>query len=338
MAKSVTMRDIANKVGVSTVTVSKALSDKEGVGNELRNVIIRTAEEMNYHYTSGEAAQKKAASYTIGVIVADNFMDAGANIFTFYMKMYHSIITQMKEYNCSVVMEIVSRDMLATKKLPDMVIDKRVDGIIVLGYIESKYLNGIKKTNMPMVYLDFYDRTFEAASIVTDNMYGTYMLTDYVVSMGHEKIAFVGNIKATPSILDRYLGYYRALLNNNIELRKDYIIDDRDRDGYDIEISLPKDMPTAFVCNCDQTATRLIEKLVKNGYKVPEDISVVGFDNYSQSTYTLPRLTTVEVNVEEMTKTALDIITRVISGDSKAVTRKVISGKLIVRDSVRRIN
>lgn len=334
MAKDVTMRDIAKKVGVSTVTVSKALTDKEGVSSELRSIIIKTAEEMDYHYVSNDSGKNYGT--TIGVIVADNYVDYSAKNFTFYMKMYHSIIKYMSSYRCSVIMEVINDEMLKEGRIPNMVQGRKVDGVIVLGYIESRYLNNIKKTCIPMVYLDFYDRNMEVASIISDNTYGTYMVTNYLFEMGHKKIAFVGNIEATPSILDRYLGFYRSFLNNKMQIRQEYVLSDRDIKGYDIDIELPQDMPTAFVCNCDQTAERLIRQLKRLGYSVPDDISVVGYDNFSLSRDNI-KITTIEVDIDEMAKNALDVVARLINGDEKAVGRKVISGKLVIGDSVRNI-
>lgn len=336
MAKNVTMRDIAKKVGVSTVTVSKALTDKEGVGSELRSVIKATAEEMGYHYSNiGDGAFRKGRSYNIGVLVEDHYLDNSATAFPFYMKMYNSINKQMSQLHYSVIMEPITAAMLEEERMPNIIVERKVDGIIVLGQIMSEYLREVRESRIPVVYLDFYDRNMEVPSVINDNVYGSYMLTNYLVGKGHKKIAYVGSIYSTSSILDRYLGYYRSLLVNHIPLREDYILPDRDECGYSIEIDLPKDMPTAFVCNCDTVANMLMNQLLRQGYRIPEDISVVGFDNYSsESNYRLPLLTTIEVNIEEMTKNAVEFIIRLIKGEEDLGGRKVISGKLIIRDSV----
>lgn len=335
MAKSVTMRDIAEKVGVSTVTISKALTDKEGVGSELRALIKQTAEEMGYHYSIGTKTFREGKSYNVGVLVEEHYVENAATAFPFYMKMYHSVIMQLTQFHYSAIMEVVTPVMMDEIIMPNIVVGQKVDGIIVLGQIKSGYLNKVRESGIPMVYLDFYDRHMEVPSIITDNVYGSYMLSNYLVSKGHTKMAFIGSIDATPSILDRYLGYDRSLLVNHIPLREDYIIPDRGEDGLFIELKLPeKDMPTAFVCNCDEIAYILMERLGRMGYRVPEDISVVGFDNYAFATYTAPRLTTVEVNIEEMTKNAVEILIRLMKGEEEVHGRKVISGKLIIRDSV----
>lgn len=335
MAKNVTMRDIAKKVGVSTVTVSKALTDKDGVGSELRAVIKATAEEMGYTYSGIGDGFRRGRSYNIGVIVEEHYVDNSTTVFPFYMKMYNSINKQMSQFHYSVIMEAITSKMLAEHRMPDIVTERKVDGVIVLGQMKSDYLKVLRENKLPVVYLDFYDRTMEVPSVINDNMYGTYMLTNYLVAMGHKKIAYVGSIDATASILDRYLGYYRSLLTHQLKMPDDYIIPDRDDEGYSIDLQMPKEMPTAFVCNCDGTANLLMKLLISRGYHIPQDISVVGFDNYSaEFDYNLPKLTTIEVNIEEMTKNAVEMIIRLLKGEENLGGRKVISGKLIIRDSV----
>ncbi len=335
MAKNVTMRDIAERVGVSTVTVSKALTDKEGVGGDLRIVIKKTAEEMGYRYSMSARTFREGKSYNVGVLVEEHYVENAATAFPFYMKMYHSVVMQLSQFHYSAIMEVITPSMLERIQMPNVVLERKVDGIIVLGQIKTEYLKQIRESGIPVTYLDFYDRNMEVPSVITDNVYGSYMLTNYLVSKGHTKLAFVGSIDATPSILDRYLGYYRSLLVNRLPLREDYIIPDRGEDGLFIKLKLPEDdMPTGFVCNCDEIAYILMERLNKMGYRVPEDISVVGFDNFAFATYATPKLTTIEVNIEEMTKYAVEILIRLIKGEDETHGRKVISGKLIIRDSV----
>ena len=262
-------------------------------------------------------------------------MDNSTTVFPFYMKMYNSINKQMSQFHYSVIMEAITSKMLAEHRMPDIVTERKVDGVIVLGQMKSDYLKVLRENKLPVVYLDFYDRTMEVPSVINDNMYGTYMLTNYLVAMGHKKIAYVGSIDATASILDRYLGYYRSLLTHQLNMPDDYIIPDRDDEGYFIDFQMPKEMPTAFVCNCDGTANLLMKLLISRGYRIPQDISVVGFDNYSaEFDYNLPKLTTIEVNIEEMTKNAVEMIIRLLKGEENLGGRKVISGKLIIRDSV----
>lgn len=243
------------KVGVSTVTVSKALTDKDGVGAELRAMIKATADEMGYTYTGIGDGFRRGRSYNIGVIVEEHYVDNSTTIFPFYMKMYNSINKQMAQFHYSVIMEAITSAMLTDHIMPDIVAEKKVDGVIVLGQIKSDYLNILRENGLPMVYLDFYDRTMEVPSVINDNVYGTYMLTNYIVGMGHKKIAYVGSIDATASILDRYLGYYRSLITHQLTMPDGYIIPDRNEEGYFIDLQLPR------ICRQHLCATVMVQPI-----------------------------------------------------------------------------
>ena len=242
----------------------------------------------------------------------------------------------MAQFHYSVIMEAITSAMLTDHIMPDIVAEKKVDGIIVLGQIKSDYLKILRENGLPMVYLDFYDRTMEVPSVINDNVYGTYMLTNYIVGMGHKKIAYVGSIDATASILDRYLGYYRSLITHQLTMPDGYIIPDRNEEGYFIDLQLPEDMPSAFVCNCDLAASYLIRKLRANGYRVPEDISVVGFDNYLFPGLCDIGITTYEVNIGEMARRVVHKIVRKIANENYTAGVFIVDGHKVIKDSVTR--
>jgi LacI family transcriptional regulator len=327
------MRDIAKILDISTVTVSKALSDKDGVSSELKDKIKAAAEEMGYRYNSLAKGMKEGKSYNIGVIIAERFVKDDMD--AFYLKMYHNVVKALSKANYYGIMEIITSKEEKEFDIPNVISENKVDGVIVLGQMSQEYLSLIKKTEIPLVFLDFYDEHLDVDAIISDSFFGAYTLTNHLISMGHREIGFVGNIYATSSILDRYLGYYKALITNRIHLQEDWIVKDRDDDGEFIDFVLPGTMPTAFVCNCDSVAYLFIRKLKLMGYQVPEEISVVGFDNYIYASLSSPRLTTVEVDTEMMAETAIHAVMKKIEGDMRSLGRKVIGGNLVIRESVK---
>lgn len=129
------------------------------------------------------------------------------------------------------------------------------------------------------------------------------------------------------------------MLEHGTALREDWRIDDRDmRSGYiDVEnlMQIPKDMPTAFVCNCDLTAGKLINKLQAQGYRVPEDVSVVGYDNYIYPGICDVEITTYEVDLGEMAKRAVSVLLDRMQGHAGPTGTHIVEGHLVVKDSVR---
>lgn len=334
--KNVTMSDIAKALSVSTVTVSKALGNKEGVSERVREEIIRVAEEMGYVYNLGNKEDEELTHYNIGIIVNEIYMNDTGN--SFYWKIYQHITNSLKKNNCFGILELLDMEAFEKKQLPKIAAEKKVDGIILLGQMDEKYVEALYSTGIPIVLLDFYTQDAKYDSITSDSFYSSYMLTNHLIINGHKKIAFVGNIYATSSILDRYLGYMKSLIEHRIEQDKDYVLCDRDEVGHYIDLELPQNMPTAFVCNCDEVAYLLINTLRAKGLEVPKDISVVGFDNYVFSNLISPALTTVEVNGEEMAETAVHTIIKKLKGGRAKIGRKIISSNIIYRDSVKDIN
>ncbi|MCR2823025.1 substrate-binding domain-containing protein [Lederbergia panacisoli] len=334
MKSNVTMRDIAEKIGVSSVTVSKALNDKEGVSDELKEKIKQLAEKMGYRFNTAARSMKDGLSFNIGVIIPERF--TGLNQ-SFYLNFYQSISKVLEEQGYYGILHILRSEDEDGLKLPRIYLEQKVDGFIILGQIKKHYIKKLQTVEHPTVFMDFYEDEADIDAVITDNFYGAYDITNYLVRNGHEKIAYVGNIYSTSSIQDRFLGYYKSLLEHQIKLNDDYILSDRDEDGTYIDIELPKDLPTAFVCNCDQVAHNLITKLKDLGYHVPDDFSVVGFDNDIYATITEPGLTTVEVNIEEMSRTAVGFIHEKIRDRDKNHGRVQVKGNIVYRDSVKNI-
>ncbi|NLO08413.1 MAG: LacI family transcriptional regulator [Clostridiales bacterium] len=330
MRKNITMKDIATELGVSTVTVSKALSGKEGVSDELRTLIKHKAEEMGYRYNALGKSMREGKNYNIGILIAEQFMHEIA----FYSKIYQALIKEMMRFDYFGILEIISGHEEKKCLLPNILKNNKVDGIILLGQLHRDYIIKIDNTGIPYIFLDFVDDAFNVDTIISDNVYGSYEITKYLISKGHSEIGFIGNQLATTSITDRYLGFYKAMLEHKLSIRQEWIINDRDEEGNFIDLKLPEDLPTAFVCNCDKIAYELILLLKRMNIRVPEDVSVVGYDNYIFATLSDPQITTVEVNVEAMSEMAVDSIIRRFTNSSIESSRKIISGRIIIRDSV----
>jgi LacI family transcriptional regulator len=285
---------------------------------------------MGYRYNFMGKSMKEGMNYNIGILIAEQFMHESA----FYSKMYQSIIKGLLEFDFFGILEVIPDEAEKECNLPHVLHNNKVDGIIILGQMSRPYIEKIAASKLPYIFLDFSDDHFPVDTIISDNFYGTYELTNYLISVGHRNIGFVGNRDATTSIMDRYVGYYKSLLHNRLTINEDWVISDRDDRGKFYELKLPEHMPTAFVCNCDEVAFSFISLLKKSGYRVPEDVSVVGYDNYLYATVSNPMLTTVEVNVEAMSEAAVNSIIRRVKLSPSDYSRKVISGRIIYRDSV----
>jgi LacI family transcriptional regulator len=332
MKDKINMLDIANELGISKVSVSKALSDKEGVSEELRVKVKEVAHKLGYRINNSARSLKTDRQFNIGILISEKFiMDKEA----YYFYVSGEIIRKLDDYSISGIMEIITEASELNASSPRCYNEKKVDGLIVLGQLQCDYLQMIESLQVPSVFFDFYVKNAKIDSITADNFFSGYSLTNLLVSKGHKKIAYVGSIMATSSIQDRYLGYYKSLIENEISLRNEYVIEDRDDHGRLITLQLPEDLPTAFVCNCDQVAYSLVQELKKAGKKVPDDCSVVGFDNSLYSTLVDPQITTVDHNIDKMVSTAVKVITKKIANPQRTYDRILVPGTIIERFSVK---
>lgn len=330
--KKISMQQIADELNISKVTVSKALNDKEGVSEELKKQILDIAEKNNYMLR--DYGQRKVRK--VGVIISDRFSsmsDSGM----FYMKMYEKILSELRAVSCTCVM-ITPHIQTLDSDLKIIEQERLFDGIILLGILGDEIRKRIEKIDIPKVYVDVYDETNNYDSVVMESIYSTYEITKYLISMGHRKIGFVGTIGVTTSITDRYLGYARALIEEHIEIKNEWLIDDRNKNGDSIELVLPKKLPTAFVSNCDETAMILVKTLSERGLRVPEDISIASYDNDIFAELCVPNLTTVAVDFKNIGKVTAEKMIQSMESPSKNSSKvHRIPGKIIFRDSVNKI-
>ena len=336
MKNGVKMIDIAKRLNVSVVTVSNALGGKDGVSDELREKIRVTAEELGYKPSNTKLEKKNAftleSGKNVGMLTAECFVGARG---TFYWELTANISNKLSALNVYTVYECVTAQNERNCVLPKMLLENKIDGLIVIGQLGRNYIEALSHIDIPIVFVDFYDNHFNIDSIVSDNFFGGYTLTDYLIGKGHREIGFFGNLTATSSIHDRFLGYLKCLMENELEINKEWIISDRDKYGTIFsEFDFPSRMPTAFVCNCDETAFRVISNLKSKGCRVPEDISVVGYDNFTVSNICIPTITTMEVDLEKMAATSVEIVVKKLKNPLYSEGRRIIGGKLIEKNSV----
>lgn len=332
MKKKVTMQDIANHLGITKVTVSRALSDSEGVGEELRAKIKDVAREMGYFHNTAVKALKTQKTGLIGILAPEVFLEKDEN---FYTRLYKNLYSALKEKGYLSILNIISKEDEHHTHIP-MVCHQMIDGVIVLGQLDREYIEVLEGLKIPIILVDFYYRGIEIDSVITDNVYAMYEVTNYLLDRNHTEIGFVGNAKLTSSIQDRYLGFCKAMMEHNLEVNSDYVLVDRDQEGNSVDIKLPEKLPTAFVCNSDQAARRLIELLQSKQVNIPDDVSVIGFDDVWHSLTIEPKITTVKVQRREMAQYTVDRLVEQIRATDKLITRRIVVPTVIVeRDSVK---
>lgn len=336
MAKGVTLADIAAKVGVSNVAVSKALSGKPGVSDELRLKIKNIADEMGYvSHTTSKPGRTETGN--IGVVIPENYYGFSVS---FYGQLYEKVVRALYDEQYFGILELLTKEDEKAGNIPKVMQDGKVDGLIFLGQMDEKYITRmVEQTELPVFFLDTSVPFIDLDTVISDGYYGTYQLTNYLIELGHRKIGYVGSVDATSSIADRYWGYRRSLRENKIKFEPEWEIPDRDEKEKTFEriLETPGEMD-AFVCNCDYTARILINNFEEAGYRVPEDVSVVGFDNFLPTGMDENRITSYEVDTERMAKTCVKSLIKKIKHKKYVSGIQIITGKLVKKKTVKKRN
>lgn len=326
----VKMKDIAAAVGVSVVTVSNALAGKKGVSEEVRLKVEKAAKALGYNAKQNE---RHTSEMVIGVLASEKYITVGQS---FYWALYQRIAYEAAKSQSITMLEIITFSMEEKEELPKILREKTISGLIIIGWMSAGYVEKIlSSAEVPAVLVDFQMKGIQCDSVMSSNYVGMYKMTRYLLERGHRDIAFVGSIKANDNILDRYYGYRKALMEAGIRERKEWILEDRDIKTGISQVEIPENMPTAFVCNSDWTAGCLYDELSKRGYRVPEDISIVGYDNYLYGNSFSERLTSYNVDMKQMAYQAIKLLKGKVRGEEKHWGTRYVDSVIVERQSVK---
>lgn len=329
--KLVGISDVAKAAGVSLSSVSFALNNPERVAAQTRSHILRIARELGY------ARIKKTGKKAMVGVIADDYYD----LFTgeFYNWVALGIFMELKERGINVMVDSTGRD---PECFPKMITKGLVDGILFLGKSAKDLVYIAQQKGIPAVLVGhpFFD--MEVNTIVSDGRTGAYQAVEHLISLGHKKIAMInGEPMHDPITLDRTEGYRAALTKAGIEERKEYLIE-ADFGKPETAVKAAKKLldlptpPTAIFCASDSLAYRAYKAIKEKGLKIPNDISVVGFDDIKAPEYAelpSPALTTVQVDREQMGRKSVELLLDVMQNPARAAYRYTLPVKVMVKKS-----
>ncbi|TDO84621.1 LacI family transcriptional regulator [Halanaerobium saccharolyticum] len=335
---NVTIKDIAEKADVSISTVSKSLNDKGGVSPVTRQKVLNIAKEMGYFSFRSQAGLK---THNIAFIMSRRHIPIFNN--PFYTRVIAGVEIEVENYDYNLLFSTIKLDALQSKKVPSIISQNKVDGLILAGAdINKDMIRAIEELKFPTVLVDNYLRSPIMDSIVSDNFNGAMQAVDYLIRMGHKKIGYAGGPNSHPSFEERYRAYKMEMLENNLEIQENLIKIKKDF-SQDMGKELAKDflkekqLPTAIFAANDATAIGLLQTFNKYGIKVPGDVSIIGFDNIELTAFTTPKITTISIDKEGMGQEAASKLFDRIQNPEKKSTKSVIPIELIERESVKKI-
>ena len=326
----VKMKDIAAAVGVSVVSVSNALAGRKGVSDDVRLQVEKAARELGYDLKKNE---RRSQGMVIGVLAPEKYITVGQS---FYWALYQHVAYEAAKSQSVTMLEILTFSMEENEELPILPREKTISGLIIIAWMSRSYLEKIVgAADVPTVLLDFQMKGLRCDAVMSSNYVGMYKMTRYLLERGHRDIAYVGSVRANDNIMDRFYGYRKALMEAGIRLRKEWILEDRDLTKGLSRVEVPENMPSAFACNSDWAAGLLYDILAERGYRIPEDVSIVGYDNYLYDNSFAERLTTYNVDMKKMAHQAVKMLKGKIHGDEKHWGTRYIDSVIVERQSVK---
>jgi LacI family transcriptional regulator len=337
MEEKIKISDIARQSGVSMATVSLALNNKPGVSEETRLRVLKVAEELEYPIKPVPAAGKNNHLTTIGMVVKTDPIPPQAN--PFYSKVIVGIEDVCRRDGINLLFATLPvDDNNHPVEVPLMFSSDNVDGLLMVGTFVDETITSISaKRTPPIVLVDGYSTTECFDMVISDNFHAAYQAVEYLIKNGHRHIGLAGSdINCYPSLKERRNGYLRALKEN--EITDVYIanFNINKTHGYDETVCLLKEHPqiTALFCVNDDVASAAIRAAQDQGKRVPEDISIVGYDDTYIAAHTRPGLTTMHVDTVAMGRAAVHLLSLRLDNPESARMTMTVHSTLVERESV----
>lgn len=330
-----TIKDVAQRAGVSLSTVSLVLNRKKNVSEETVKRVQQAIAELNYHPSRSAQGLASKKSGNIGfILTSDHFSRAEP----FYTKIFLGSEFEARKHNFYILLTTVEQ-RFDKKSIPRFLLEHNVDGVILAGRVPDKLISYIEQLELPILFIDYFPPIGSFPAILIDNVAGAKQATQHLIDKGHRQIAFIGGDISHPSIHDRFLGYKQTLEENNIPYDEKLVVVDEDypgdKNGYSAMCKLRKrraSFSAIFAAN-DAMAFGGMQCLKEKAIKVPEQIALVGFDDVDVSWQMEPPLTTVRVNKEDMGALAVKNLADLISSNKKSLGKILVPVELIIRNS-----
>ncbi len=333
-----TIYDIAKKTGYSVSTVSKVLNNYSDVGEKTKKIINEAVEELGYFPSSSARTLSTKRSWTIGVVFVE---DSGIGMeHPFFNAVIESFkkMAEKEGYDLLFASSTIGKE---PRSYLDHFLYRGVDGVaVVCSTLNTPDVQKLMESDLPSVVIDLDTRGVSV--VFSDNLHGSELAVDYLYGFGHRKIAHIAGAEELYVGVQRLMGYICALHKNNLDVQKDYIVDggyftyEGGKKAMEKLLKL-KEIPTAVYVAGDLMAIGAIAAIKEKGLKVPDDISIVGFDDIQLARYITPGLTTIRQDTKLIGKTAANLLIDQINSKKKQFMSVKIPVSLIERDSCRPI-
>lgn len=327
-----TMNDVAREADVSVATVSRVINGNSGVSAKLEQRVQNAMKKLHYHPSSLARSFKMQQTMLIGVIIP--LIDH-----PFYSRLAMTIEQKLFQHDYRAIICSSGEDGDRELAYIEMLLRQRVDGFIINSAVmNTSYFDELEDLNIPYVLIDRDLPQAECSKVFGDNSQGGYIGMEHLIQLGHKRIGVIGALAYTEPMNRRIRGTREALAAYGIEADPDLLIT-ADTQLFDMGYESAKKLmmldspPTAIFSLTDVTAVGVMHAVSELGMKIPDDISVLGYDNVPIASYMIPQLSTVGQPIIEMGEKAAELLLNHIRDATHPIEKAVLQTQLILRQS-----
>jgi len=336
---SSTLKDIAKKTGVSVSTVSRVLHDnsqKYKISEETKAKVKQVAKDLGYRVNALARGLRQQKTCEVGIIVPDISNP-------FFSEVIKSLAGELRKKGYNFIVYDSDEDITIERSAIKSLLEKRVDGLIIASVGQDfSHIQKISDAKIPIVMVDRCFDELDVDSVSVDNVKGSLLAMNYLIKEGHRRIAFIQGLQGTYANETRLQGYNQALQDAGISVDEHLIVGDdfRSLNGY-LETKLLLKLsnpPTAIFTAGDLIALGALEACRENSITIPDDLSLVTFDDPVFASYLSPSLSAVEQPVTKIAEMAIAMLYRRMKNPYDERRKVLLEPKLNVRGSVKRIS
>jgi len=326
---------------VSIATVSLVINNHKRISSDTKLLVNQAIKELNYHPSHTARGLVSSKTKNIGFILTeDHFLRSEP----FYTRIFLGTEFEARSYEYYILLTTIPSDFEKGDKLPRFILERNIDGIIVAGKVPDALIKELEKYEMPLAFVDYYPPSEKYPVVLIDNVSGGLQAVQHLLGLGHKNIAFIGADIKHPSIRDRFQGYKIALERAGITFNPNYntITDEKypaRENGFQAAKKLlkkNKKITAIFTCN-DAMAIGVMQYLKDNNIRVPDDISLIGFDDVEADLSLDPPLCTISVPKLEMGIEAFRLMKDILKNRVKSPKKILVPTELVIRKSTGKV-
>ncbi len=330
----VRLKDIAEELGVSTVTVSKVLRGHADVGPTTRARVLERMQALNYRPNMLARGLAGGKTYTVGLVVPDLLQP-------FFAEFAKSLGGVLRAHHRALLLASSEEDPLLEEQEIRTLVQRGVDVVLLASCRDDvRLMPELGDDPVPLVLVDRRFSTMETNFVGSDDVCAGELATEHLIELGRSRIAHIGGSRTSPSI-DRAAGYRRALQRHGLAVPERYLIvrerveEHGDRIGFSamqhlLSLSAP---PDAVFCYNDLTAVGAMQAVLEAGLRIPEDVALVGCGNFRYADYLRVPLSSIDQGTAELGRAAGELAIDLVNGPRAASRSVVLEPKLVVRSS-----